>query len=55
LSITYDKYFYTPRLWLQGYSASGEILGAKELVEDVMAEYANKTVTFEKHPHTDII
>ena len=51
LSITYDFYYQTPRLWLLGYNESGQVLTEQEMFEDVMADYANKTVTFENHPH----
>ena len=50
LSITYDYYHRTPRLWLQGYSEDGELLTQNEMFEDIMADYARKTVTFESHP-----
>ena len=50
LSITYDFYHRTPRLWLQGYSEDGELLTQNEMFEDIMADYARKTVTFEAHP-----
>lgn len=51
LSITYDFYYQTPRLWLFGYSEAGELLKEEEIFQDVMADYANKTVTIENHPH----
>ena len=50
LSITYDFYHQTPRLWLQGYSEDGDILTQEEMFKDIMADYAHKTVTFEAHP-----
>ena len=52
LSITYDFYYRTPRLWLIGYSENGEVLTEKEIFEDIMADYAKKTVTIESHPHS---
>ena len=51
LSITYDNYYRTPRIWMTGISASGHPLTAKETMEDVITDYANKTVTMEAHPH----
>ena len=51
LSITYDFYYQTPRLWLLGYSEDGQVLSEKETFEDIMADYAKKTVTMEPHPH----
>ncbi len=37
-------------MWFIGYSADGRMLTQKEMFEDIMADYANKTVTFEDHP-----
>jgi ubiquitin-like-conjugating enzyme ATG3 len=54
LSITYDYFHQTPRMWFVGYSNDGRLLTQQELLEDVMAEYANKTVTFEDHPKQNI-
>lgn len=51
LSITYDKYYQTPRIWMSGKTASGDPLTAAQTMEDVMTDYANKTVTMEAHPH----
>lgn len=31
LSITYDFYTRTPRLWLQGYGENGELLTKEEM------------------------
>ena len=52
LSITYDFFYQTPRLWLLGYSEQGQPLSEKEIFEDIMADYAKKTVTIEHHPHS---
>lgn len=54
LSITYDFYTQTPRLWLTGYSEKGEPLTQAEIFEDIAADYAKKTVTMENHPHTGV-
>mgnify|MGYP005849983475 CR=1 FL=1 len=51
LSITYDKYYQTPRVWMVGKSAEGQPLSGKEMMEDVISDYANRTVTIENHPH----
>lgn len=51
ISITYDKYYQTPRLWLLGYNDNGQPLSYTEIFEDIISDYANKTVTIEKHPH----
>mmetsp|Transcript_13084 Transcript_13084/g.24456 ORF Transcript_13084/g.24456 Transcript_13084/m.24456 type:complete len:308 (+) Transcript_13084:2542-3465(+) len=50
LSITYDKYYQTPRLWLSGYNELNLPLTTSEMFEDIMDEYANKTVTADPHP-----
>mmetsp|Transcript_60237 Transcript_60237/g.143576 ORF Transcript_60237/g.143576 Transcript_60237/m.143576 type:complete len:313 (-) Transcript_60237:90-1028(-) len=52
LSITYDKYYQTPRLWLFGYDEYGEPLKPEQVYEDVLSDYISKTVTFDPHPHT---
>ena len=54
LSITYDFYTQTPRLWLTGYSEDGNPLTQNEIFQDIAADYAKKTVTMENHPHTGI-
>lgn len=52
ISLTYDKYYATPRLWLQGYDENKKPLD-KQMFEDVMAEHAKKTVTLDKHTHIE--
>merc|ERR1711924_32138 len=54
LSITYDKYYQTPRLWLFGYDESGEPLRPEQVYEDVLSEYVSKTVTVDPHPLTGV-
>ena len=54
LSITYDFYTQTPRLWLTGYNEDGNPLSQAEIFQDIAADYAKKTVTMEKHPHIDM-
>mmetsp|Transcript_17549 Transcript_17549/g.25979 ORF Transcript_17549/g.25979 Transcript_17549/m.25979 type:complete len:301 (+) Transcript_17549:187-1089(+) len=52
LSITYDKYYQVPRVWMMGYTAeTHQPLTGKEMMEDVITDYANRTVTIEYHPH----
>lgn len=52
LSITYDKYYQTPRLWLFGYDENAVPLVPEQIYEDVMSEYIARTVTVDTHPHT---
>ena len=53
LSITYDKYYQTPRIWLMGYADDGSSrpLTGEEMMQDVISDYAHRTVTIENHPH----
>jgi ubiquitin-like-conjugating enzyme ATG3 len=51
ISITYDKYYQTPRIWLFGYDENGSPLSPDEVFEDVMQDYAKRTVTIDPHPH----
>jgi len=51
LSITYDKYYQTPRVWMVGKSTTGQPLTGAQMMEDVISDYANRTVTMENHPH----
>ncbi|ONK73559.1 uncharacterized protein A4U43_C04F32910 [Asparagus officinalis] len=51
LSITYDKYYQTPRVWLTGYDESRMPLQPELVLEDVSQDHAHKTVTIEDHPH----
>ena len=36
LSITYDKYYQTPRVWLFGYSELGSPLSPEQTFEDII-------------------
>jgi len=53
LSLTYDKYYQTPRVWMMGYASSdsSQPLTGPEIMQDVMTDYANRTVTIDPHPH----
>lgn len=51
ISITYDKYYQTPRLWLCGYDEAGQVLDPIRVFEDISQDHAHKTVTIESHPH----
>lgn len=51
ISITYDLYYNTPRLWLGGNKYDSTPLTNNEIFEDIMSDYINKTVTIEKHPN----
>lgn len=49
--ITYYEYERVPRMWFEGYKGVDLVpLTYKEMLEDVMTDYAEKTVTYEPHP-----
>jgi ubiquitin-like-conjugating enzyme ATG3 len=45
VTITYDKYYQCGRVWLYGYSEARQPLAQKELLEDISADHALKTVS----------
>jgi ubiquitin-like-conjugating enzyme ATG3 len=53
ISITYDNYYATPKMWLFGYSENGEALTPQEIFEDISEDHARKTVTLDNHPHME--
>jgi len=55
MSITYDKFYRVPRVWLRGYDEKGTPLTSKQIMEDISADHAHKTVTVESHPHSGMI
>lgn len=50
ISITYDKYYQTPKVWILGYSTEGTPLSTEQMFQDIMPEYVQRTVTIESHP-----
>eukprot|EP01105_Mastigella_eilhardi_P007119 TRINITY_DN1856_c0_g1_i2.p2 TRINITY_DN1856_c0_g1~~TRINITY_DN1856_c0_g1_i2.p2 ORF type:complete len:245 (-),score=74.95 TRINITY_DN1856_c0_g1_i2:379-1113(-) len=54
ISITYDNYFRTPKVWLFGYDEKHNPLTPAAIFEDISADHANKTVTIDNHPHLGI-
>ncbi|KAL2916029.1 E2-like enzyme [Polyrhizophydium stewartii] len=51
MSITYDKYYQTPRVWLFGYDEHRRPLTSAQVFQDISQDHAHKTVTIEMHPH----
>jgi ubiquitin-like-conjugating enzyme ATG3 len=51
ISITYDKYYQTPKFWLFGYDEARQPLRAEQVFEDISADHAQRTVTIETHLH----
>ncbi|RKO93207.1 autophagocytosis associated protein [Blyttiomyces helicus] len=54
MSITYDKYYQTPRVWLFGYDEQRHPLTSPQIFEDISQDHAKKTVTIESHPHENV-
>jgi ubiquitin-like-conjugating enzyme ATG3 len=54
LSITYDKYYQTPRMWLYGYDEDLRPLTSTQIFQDISEDHAKKTCTIELHPHESI-
>eukprot|EP00698_Gefionella_okellyi_P006584 TRINITY_DN15900_c0_g1_i1.p1 TRINITY_DN15900_c0_g1~~TRINITY_DN15900_c0_g1_i1.p1 ORF type:complete len:305 (+),score=80.59 TRINITY_DN15900_c0_g1_i1:35-916(+) len=54
VSITYDNWYKTPRVWLYGYDEYGRPLSSEQMLEDISSDHADKTVTVENHPHLNI-
>lgn len=54
VSITYDKYYQTPRIWLFGYDENGSPLTPERIFDDVISDYSNRTVTLDPHPHVSL-
>eukprot|EP01067_Filipodium_phascolosomae_P006384 Filipodium_phascolosomae@DN4649_c0_g1_i1.p1 len=53
VSITYDSFYCTPRLWLFGIDESTRRpLKPKEVFQDVMGKYQDTTASVDPHPST---
>jgi ubiquitin-like-conjugating enzyme ATG3 len=50
LTIIYDEYYCTPRLFLFGYDSNNSPLTRAQMMEDVYSENREKTVTIDQHP-----
>lgn len=50
VSITYDNYFRTPRIWLYGYDEGGMPLSYLNMMEHICKDNRNITATIEYHP-----
>lgn len=53
LYITYSPYYRTPRLFLQGYSSSLQPLQPLAMMDDIVGDYKDKTVTLEDFTFVD--
>ncbi|KAF7561212.1 hypothetical protein G7046_g2912 [Stylonectria norvegica] len=50
LYIMYTTYYRTPRLYLSGYLPNGQPLPPHDMMEDIVGDYKDKTVTLEDFP-----
>ncbi|KAF2497322.1 autophagy-related protein-like protein 3 [Lophium mytilinum] len=50
LYICYSAHYRTPRLYLSGYGPSSEPLRPQQMMEDIVGDYKDKTVTIEDFP-----
>jgi len=51
ISLTYDLYYQTPKVWLFGYDENHQPLRPQQVFSDISEDHAKKTVTIEAHPH----
>lgn len=54
LTVIYDKYYSAPRMYLTGYRDHSQPLSKDEMMEDVLSENREKTVTVDIHPYLNI-
>ncbi|KAK4183205.1 putative autophagy protein [Podospora australis] len=50
LYITYSTWYKTPRMYMSGYLPGGQPLPPKLMMEDIVGDYKDKTVTLEDFP-----
>ncbi|KAF7846142.1 hypothetical protein BT93_L5147 [Corymbia citriodora subsp. variegata] len=53
LYITYTAYYRTPRMYLSGYTSPSLPLPPQAMMEDIIGDYKDKTVTLEDFPFFD--
>ena len=53
VSVTYDKFYAVPRIWLVGYDEARRLLSPRDMLADVSVVHALKTVTIDPHPHLE--
>ena len=52
ISICYDKFYNVAHIFLYGVNNEGVPLTLEQMYQDISADYADKTVTYENHPFT---
>ncbi|RMZ81646.1 hypothetical protein DV737_g2384, partial [Chaetothyriales sp. CBS 132003] len=53
LYVSYTPYYRTPRFWLSGYKSTSEPLPPQAMMDDIVGDYKDKTVTLEDFPFFD--
>ncbi|KAL9112880.1 MAG: hypothetical protein Q9227_002957 [Pyrenula ochraceoflavens] len=53
LYITYTSFYSTPRMYLSGYLSPSEPLPPQDMMQDIVGDYKDKTVTLEDFPFYD--
>ena len=55
ITITYDKYYRTPRVWINGYDENNQPLLPEVIIEDMSIDHSYQSITIENHPHLNIV
>ena len=50
ITITYDNYYRTPRMWFLGYDINGSPLSYESMMDDLSNEHKKVTATMDSHP-----
>lgn len=51
ITITYDNYYRTPRIWFHAHNVNGTLLTNDEILKDFSIEHTHVSVKIEKHPY----
>ena len=54
VTITYDNYYRTPRVWFFGYNKMGMPMSYKKMLQDFSENHKKVTVTIDKHPFISV-
>ncbi len=54
ITITYDNYYRTPRMWFLGYDTNGSPLSYDSMMEDLSNDHKKVTATMDSHPFYEL-
>ena len=54
ITITYDNYYRTPRIWFHAYDYYNHPIHNEEILKDFSLEHTNVSVTIETHPYYNL-